>query len=72
MSGANRTYGEPAPDPWDARRANITRRREAGESFRSIGDSHGISKQRVKQLCDQWDVEPPEWKRLPDRSGVSV
>ena len=36
---------------------DIITRREAGESLASIGKTYGVSRERIRQLCDRWDVK---------------
>ena len=47
--------------------ADITARRQAGESMAAIGRIHGISRERVRQLCDKWGVKcPVDLRRVPE------
>ena len=48
-------------------RADITARRQAGESMAAIARIHGISRERVRQLCDKWGVKcPVDLRRVPE------
>lgn len=40
--------------------ADITKRREAGESLAAIGKIHGVSRERIRQLCERWGVKAPD------------
>jgi hypothetical protein len=42
-----------------AARADITARRQAGESLATIGTAYGITRERVRQLCTKWGVTSP-------------
>ena len=37
-------------------REDITRRREAGETLASISERYGVTRERIRQLCQKWGV----------------
>ena len=39
--------------------ADISRRREGGESLASIGKDYKVSRERIRQLCNKWGVASP-------------
>lgn len=39
--------------------ADISRRREAGESLASIGKDYNLTRERIRQLCNRWGVVSP-------------
>lgn len=41
-------------------RADIIQRREAGESLAQIGKVYGVSRERIRQLCDMWGAVAPK------------
>jgi DNA-directed RNA polymerase sigma subunit (sigma70/sigma32) len=49
------TYGFLGPDPKVARNASIWKNRQSGQTYRSIGDKHSISLERVRQICLKCD-----------------
>lgn len=46
--------------------ADITARRRAGESFAAIAARHGVTRERIRQLCCRWGVEPDKPAGLSD------
>lgn len=51
--------------------ADIKKRREAGEAMASIGKSYGVSRERIRQICDRLGVRAPE-KESPALKAVEL
>ena len=52
-------------------RADIIRRRQAGEPFTTIGASYGVSRERIRQLCKRWGAESPIDNTRADAQAVA-
>lgn len=53
-------------------RADITKRREAGESLAAIGRTYDVSRERIRQLCDKWGVQAPKKKESTALKAVEL
>lgn len=47
----------------DARRADIARRRDAGESLESIARAHGVTRERIRQILKRAELGAPGYAR---------
>jgi len=52
-------------------RADIIRRRKAGEPLTTIGASYGVSRERIRQLCKRWGAESPVDNTRADAQAVA-